>query len=125
MHAAVSGLWPHEVSSLQALGEQTQSVTTPPQDLQPVAPAAAEHKHVAGERLVLKHRLHLRAQAVEAAAQIGHAGGEPDLRARWKLDHLRRLSRTCRTNAESAPLSTLTIAMPGNSMWMEPATAAT
>jgi hypothetical protein len=75
-----------------------------------------EHENVPGEWLLLKHRLHLTTQSIEAAAHVSHAGREPDLGAGWKLDHLRRLSRICRTSAQSAPLSTLIIAIPGSSM---------
>lgn len=125
VHGAAFGLRPDEAAALKPLGEQAKAIAVPPQQLHNITSAAAENEDMPGERLLLKHRLHLRAQAIEAAAHIGHAGGDPDLRARRKLDHLRRLSRTCRTNAESAPLSTLIIAMPGNSMWMEPATVAT
>ena len=60
-----------------------------------------------GEWLLLQHGLNLRTQSIKAAAHIGHAGSQPDPGSCWKMDHLRRLSRTQRTSAESAPLSTL------------------
>jgi len=69
-----------------------------------------------GERLLLKNRLHLRTQTIEAAPHIRNAGGEPYLRPCAKFDHLRRLSRIERNRIGSAPLSTLIIALPGNSM---------
>ncbi len=75
---------------------------------------------MAGERLLVEHGLHLRTQTVEAATHVGHAGCQPDLRPGTKFNHLRKLSRIERNNAASAPLSTLIIARPGNSMWIEP-----
>jgi len=73
-------------------------------------------KNVSGERLLLKHRLHLRAQAIQTTTHVGHPGGEPYLRSSTKIDHLRKLSRIDRNNAGSAPLSTLITALPGISM---------
>jgi len=75
---------------------------------------------VSGERLLLQNGLYLRVQAVESAPHVGHAGGDPDLRSGAQLDHLRRLSRIVRNNVASAPLSTLIVARPGNSRWIEP-----
>ena len=60
--------------------------------------------------------LHLRTQAVESTAHIGHAGGQPYLRSGAKFDHLRILSRIVLSNDGSAPRSTLIMALPGNSM---------
>jgi len=78
--------------------------------------ASSKNEDVAGERLLVENCLHLRAQTVETATHVGHAGCQPDLRPGAKFNHLRRLSRIERSNAESAPLSTLIIARPGNSM---------
>ena len=50
-------LRPDEAAALQPLLEQTQSVTIPPQQLDQVAPLAAEDEHMPGERRLLKHRL--------------------------------------------------------------------
>ena len=69
-----------------------------------------------GERLLLQDGLDLRTKSIEAATHIGDAGSQPDLGPCGKMDHLRRLSRTQRTSAESAPLSTLIIARPGSSI---------
>ena len=41
-----------------------------------------------------------------------------------QFDHLRRLSRIVRSKTTSAPLSTLIVARPGRSIWIEPAGAA-
>jgi len=62
----------------------------------------------------------VRAQTVEATTHVGHAGCKPDLGSGAKLNHLCMRSRIERSNPGSAPLSTLIIARPGNSMWMEP-----
>jgi hypothetical protein len=113
-------LRPDESSSFKTLGKQTQPVTIEPENLHHVATASSENEDVTGERLLVEHRLHLRAQTVEATPHVGHAGCEPDLRPGAKFNHLRRLSRIERSNAGSAPLSTLIIARPGNSMWIEP-----
>src|SRR5438309_334551 len=98
------GLRPYKTTALQPLGEQAQTITVPPQQLHDVASAATKYKHVTGERLLLEHRLHLRTQPIEPAPHIGDASGKPDPGPCGKLHHRRRLSRTCRTSAESAPL---------------------
>jgi hypothetical protein len=51
-----------------------------------------------------------------SATHIGHAGGQPYLRSGAQIDHLRKLSRINLSNAGSAPLSTLIMALPANSM---------
>ena len=70
--------------------------------------------------LLLQHRLDQRSESLKAASEIGESGGDPNPRACLKLDHRSRLPRTARTSAESSPLSTLTNARPGRSMWIEP-----
>lgn len=57
-----------------------------------VASASAERKDVTRKWLFLECVLYLRAQPIEAAAQVRDAGRNPDLRSGWRLDHLRRLS---------------------------------
>jgi hypothetical protein len=115
-HGSFRSLRPDESSSLQPLGKQAQAVSVEPEKLDHVASAPAKDEHVAGERLLLKHRLHLRTQAVETTSQIRHTGGNPDPRPRAKLDHLRKLSSTARNSVASAPHSTLIVARPGSSM---------
>ena len=51
MHAPGVGLWPHETTALQALGEQTQSVAGIPQQFDAIAAPAAKHEDVAAERI--------------------------------------------------------------------------
>ncbi len=58
----------HESPALEALGEQTQPVTVPPQDLDPISVATAEDKQVPGERVLGELRLHESGQAVEPLA---------------------------------------------------------
>jgi hypothetical protein len=113
-------LRPDESAPLQTLGEQTQAIAIEPENFYDVATAASEYEYMTGERLLVEHGLHLRAQTVETAPHVGHAGGDPDLRPCAGFNHLRRLSRIERNSAGSAPLSTLIIARPGNSMWIEP-----
>ena len=47
---------------------------------------------------------------------IRYARRKPDPRSRAQFDHRLRLSRMVRSNARSAPRSTLIVARPGNSM---------
>jgi hypothetical protein len=75
---------------------------------------------MSGKRLLVEHGLHLRAQAIESTTQVGHAGCQPDLRSCAKIDQLRKLSRIDLSSDGSAPRSTLIMALPGNSMWIEP-----
>jgi hypothetical protein len=64
-HSSFRSLRPDESSSLQTLGKEAQAVAIEPEKLDHVASAPAKDKDVAGERLLLQHRLHLRTQAVE------------------------------------------------------------
>jgi hypothetical protein len=116
LHSATVGLRPDESATLQPLGKKAEAIAIPPQQLYDVASTAAECEDVAREWLLLERVLHLRAEPIEATAQIRHAGRNPDLRPRWRLDHLRKLSRINRTSEGSAPLSTLITARPSSSM---------
>jgi hypothetical protein len=80
------------------------------------SPLRPEYKDISGKWLLEKNGLHLRTQTIETAAHVGDAGCDPDLRACGKLDHLQRVSRIIRIRTGSAPLSTLMIARPANSM---------
>ncbi len=101
---------------LQTLGEKTQPIAIEPEALNNVTSSAAKNEDVTREGLFVEHRLHLRTQSIEASTHVCHAGSQPYLRACAKLNHLRRLSRIERNSAGSAPLSTVIIARPGNSM---------
>jgi hypothetical protein len=86
-----SSLRPDESAPLQTLGEQTQAIAIEPQNFYDVATAASEYEYVTGERLLVEHGLYLRAQTVETAPHVRHAGRQPDPRSAAKLNHLRRL----------------------------------
>jgi hypothetical protein len=103
-------------AALQALGKQAKTVTIKPETLDDVASSAAEDEDMARKRLLLQYGLHLRTEAVKAAAHIRHARGDPDPGSCRKLDHLPKLSRIERTRTGSAPLSTVIVARPASSM---------
>ena len=115
-NSSFGSLRPDESSSLQTLGKQTKTVAVEPQQLDDVAATSTKNEDVTGERLLLKHRLHLSTETLEASPHVGHAGGDPYPRSGAQFDHLCKLSRIERSNTGSAPLSTLIVALPGNSM---------
>ena len=119
-NGAFGSLRPDESSSLQTLGKQTKAVAVEPQQLDDVTAASTKNEDVTGERLLLKHRLHLRTETLEAAPHVGHAGGDPYPRSGAELDRLCKLSRIDRSNTGSAPHSALIVAPLGNSMRIEP-----
>ena len=53
---------------------------------------------------------------MKTATHVGDTGSDPYPRSGAQFDHLRKLSRIDLNNTGSAPLSTLIIALPGNSM---------
>src|SRR5262249_41049045 len=102
--------------------EQTQSVAIPPEQLDQISTAAAEHEDVTRKRVLLQDRLHDRAQSGEAASQIGHSGGDPDLSTRGHSAHRRSPPMTARTHAGLTEPSIRIRAWP-KSMSMTPAAA--
>jgi hypothetical protein len=64
-NGAFRSLQPDESAPFQTLGKQTKAVAIEPENFYDVATAPSENKDVTGERLLLEHSLHLRAQAVE------------------------------------------------------------
>jgi hypothetical protein len=58
-HHALLGTRPDESPALQPLGEQTQAIAIPPQQLDQIATATAKAKHVTRERILPEHRLRL------------------------------------------------------------------
>ncbi len=79
---------------------------------------------MAGVGLLFQHRLDQSTESMKAAAEIGEPRSDPDPRACLQIHHRNRLPSTACTSAGSTPLSTLTNARPGNSMWIEPEGAA-
>lgn len=62
---------------------------------------------MAREGILIEHRLHDPAQAREATPQIGHVGGDPDLRAGRQSNHLSKHSSTMRNVTGSTLPSSL------------------
>jgi hypothetical protein len=58
---------------LQPLGEQTQAIAAPPQQLDPIASAAAEDEDVSRKRILGQLGGDLRGQPIEALAHVGVA----------------------------------------------------
>ena len=116
---ALLGPRPDESATLQALGEQAQPVAIPPQQLDQITAAAAEAKHVTRERILPKHRLRLRRQAVEPLAHVGGARRQPYPGARRQSVH-RSSSITCRSVSELTSPRRRTRAPQPNAISMTP-----
>src|SRR5690554_598365 len=87
MYRARFGARPYEVAVLQALGQQTHAITTPPQHLDAIALAAPEDEHVTTEGILLERRLNSGRQAIEPPAHIRGPGSQPHPRADRQPDH--------------------------------------
>ena len=118
-HHAFVRLRPDEAAAFETLGEQTQAVAIPPEHFDQIAAPAAEDEHVTRVRILFEHGLRDGAQAGEAAAHIGDAGGDPDVRARGQRDHRPSCSRIMRRFSGSTSPSTRMRARP-SSMWIVP-----
>ena len=59
---------PHEAPALQSLGEETQSIPAPPQDLHSITRFATKHKQLSGERILRELRLHECGKPIEEGA---------------------------------------------------------
>ena len=80
-----------------------------PEDLDQVAPGAAEDEKIAGEGIAAKRLLHLQGETVHAAPHIGPTDGEPHAHARGSWDHRRlKTSRTRLSERGSKPEPTRT-----------------
>jgi len=77
-HRPVTDLWPDEAPLLQPLRKQAKTIAVPPQQLDPISFASAKDEQRAREGIPLKPALHSRRQAIEAAAHVGEATGQPD-----------------------------------------------
>src|SRR6185312_10411025 len=97
-------LRPHETSALEALGEQTQPIAVPPQDLDAITTLTAKDKKLSRERILSELQLHGRAESVKALPQIRNAGGQPHLYPRRKGNHRGQRSSTRRSRIRAAAL---------------------
>src|SRR5580658_2728655 len=102
-HRPMRRLRPHEAPAFKTLGEETQSIPAPPQDLHSITRFATKHKQLSGERILRELRLHECGKSIEAVAQVGRACGEPHLHSGRQCNH--RCTRRSMTR-ESASAST-------------------
>src|SRR6516165_5014101 len=79
--ARIAQRWPYEATLLQPLGEETEPVSVPEQDLDCVCLPAPEGKEMARERILLEHLLHHDCKAVESLSHVGSAERQVDLHA--------------------------------------------
>ncbi len=124
-HGSAGGLRPYKAAALQPLLKQAESVAIGPKQSYEITALATEDEDMAGIGLPLQDGLDQGAESLKAAPEIGEPGGNPNPRACLQLNQRVKLPRTARTSAGSAPLSTLTRARPGSSMWVEPVDTAT
>src|ERR1700676_4301966 len=78
-HCPLRRLRPHKTPALQTLGEETQPIAAPPQNLHPITRFATKHKKLSGKRILRELRLHQSRESIEAVAHVGCARGEPHL----------------------------------------------
>src|SRR5690606_26325313 len=107
MHRARFGAGPHEVTLLQALGQQAYAIATPPQHLDAIALAAPEDKHMATEGILLKRRLNSGRQTIEPPTHIRGARSQPHPRADRQPDHCNDSMSVRNRLAEHRPSSTI------------------
>ncbi len=79
--------WPDEAPTLQPFGKEAHALAVVPDELDQIAPLAAEDKHMARMRIALQHFLYAQRQAVKTLAHVGKAGGKPNPRAGRNRDH--------------------------------------
>src|SRR6185312_6767432 len=91
----------------------------PPQNFNQMTSTATEHKHVSRKGILLQLRLHHPAQAREAAAQIGQARHNPDLRVCRQRDHPSSRSNS-RAKAFTSALPSTRIRVLPNLIEIEP-----
>ncbi len=84
--AAVS-LRPDEATSLQALGQQAQTVTAPPKHLDQVCAPATEDKDVTAVRILGQSCVCLGSQTIKTAAHVGDPRSQPHARSGRQTDH--------------------------------------
>ena len=87
MNGTAARPWPDKATALETFGEQTQTVTVPPQNLNPITAPATKHKQLTRERILRESSLHESGQAIETITQIGDSAREPHARAAGQSDH--------------------------------------
>jgi hypothetical protein len=92
-----------KAATFQTLGKQAQAVSIEPNHFDQITSAASEDEDMTRE-------------GVLTTSHIRYAGGDPYLRSSAEIDHLRKLSMIDLNSTGSAPLSTLIMALPENSM---------
>src|SRR5215471_18568402 len=73
-------LRPDKAAAFQSLRKQTQTIAIPPEQFDQIATTTTKHEHMAGKRILFEYRLYRCTQSGKAAAKIGHARCDPDLR---------------------------------------------
>ena len=73
----------------------------PPDDLDQIALPAAEYKHMAVERILLRRLLGLSRKRGKALAHVSHSGRQPDLRIQRNRYHPDK-PRSSRANASGS-----------------------
>ena len=116
---SVRRLRPDEPSPLQPLGEQTQPVTVPPQQLDQIAALAAKHEHLTGKRILLQRRLHHPAEPHKSPPHVSHSRHDPNLHPCCRPDHPSKHSITARNDSISM-LPLIRTCPLGSSTWIIP-----
>src|ERR1700736_2458223 len=92
---------PDEASLFQTLGEQTQTLAIPPQQLNQIAALAPESKQRARMRILHQDFLHHDSQAIKTATHVGRATGQINAPVRRQRDH--RAPNASRTDVSKGP----------------------
>src|SRR4029077_13994557 len=103
-HGAGSCLRPHEAPALEALREQTQPISIPPEHLDAIAATTAKDKELSGERILGELQLRECTESIKSLPQVRDAGAQPHLHPRRKGDHRRQSSSTRRSRTRAAAL---------------------
>ena len=69
---------PDKAPTFQTFAEETCPLPVPPDDLEQVAPAATQHQHVPGIRILGNNLPSLGSQGIEPAPHVRHPGGQPN-----------------------------------------------
>src|SRR5690606_2216737 len=117
MHRTVLRPRPHEPASLETLRIKTQPVAVPPEDLDAIGAAAAEHEELPREWVLGELDLHECSKAVEPFSHVRRTAHEPYPCAGRQPDHRRpnALSTVASRSADTSP-STRTRAPHGSAI---------